>query len=169
MKTSWITAMTVSLTALAHPAVADEAGFLKSLRGTWSGKGTITTRIGSSPLNVLCDFETKAAGTSLAMTGSCRGLVVVRRTVSADIQAIGVRYSGTYLGPSGVPSTLSGTRTGNSIDLAVRWGRVTNGDRFAQMTIEKVGGNHLRLRTTDKDLKTGTDVVTSDIRLTRYQ
>lgn len=169
MKTSWITAMTVSLTALTHPALADETGFLQSLRGTWSGKGTVITRIGSSPLNVSCDFETKAAGTSLAMKGSCRGLVVVRRTVSADIWANGPRYSGTYLGPSGVPSRLSGTRTGNSIDLAVRWGREINGDRSAQMTIEKVGGNRLRLRTTDKDLKTGTDVVTSDIRLSRYQ
>ncbi len=167
MKTSWIRVATLALTALTHPALADEAGFLRSLRGRWSGTGTITMRIGSSPLNVSCDFETKAAGTSLAMRGSCRGLVVVRRTVSADIQASGPRYSGTYLGPSGVTSTLSGTRTRNSIDLAVRWGRETNGDRSAKMTIEKVGGNRLRLRTTDKDLNTGTDVVTSDIRLTR--
>lgn len=67
-----------------------------------------------------------------------------------------------------MPSKLSGTRTRNSIDLAVRWGRETNGDRSAKMTIEKVGGNRVRLRTTDRDLKTGTDVVTSDIRLTRY-
>jgi hypothetical protein len=66
-----------------------------------------------------------------------------------------------------VPSKLSGTRTGNSIDLAVRWGRKINGDHSAKMTIEKVGGNRLRLRTIDRDLKTGTDVVTSDSRLTR--
>jgi hypothetical protein len=169
VKTSWIAAVGVCLTALTHPALADEAGFLKSLRGTWSGKGTIITRIGSSPFNVSCDFNSKAAGVSLAMTGSCRGLVVVRRTVSADIKANGVGYSGTYLGPSGVPSTLSGTRTGNSINLAVRWGREVNGDRVARMTIKKVGGNRLRLRTIDKDLKTGTAVVTSDIRLTRYR
>ena len=168
MKTSWIRAAIVALTALSHPALADEAGFLRSLRGTWSGTGTVTMRIGSSPINVLCDFETKAAGTSLAIRGSCRGLVVVHRTVSADIQATGPRYSGTYLGPSGVTSTLSGTRTRNSIDLAVRWGRKINGDHSAKMTIEKVGGNRLRLRTIDRDLKTGTDVVTSDIRLSRY-
>ncbi|MBW9064355.1 hypothetical protein JNB71_13590 [Rhizobium herbae] len=169
MKTSWIRAATVALIALPHPALADEAGFLRSLRGAWSGTGTVTLRIGSSPLNVFCDFKTNTAGTSLAMRGSCRGLVVVHRTVSADIQATGPRYSGTYLGPSGVPSKLSGTRTGNSIALAIRWGREINGDRFARMTIEKVGGNRLRLRTIDRDLKTGTDLVTSDIRLSRYR
>ncbi len=35
------------------------------------------------------------------------------------------------------------------------------------MTIEKIGTRGLRLRTTDKDPKTGRNVVTSDIRLTR--
>lgn len=157
----------VFLTFLPLQARADEAGFLKSLAGTWSGKGTATTRIGSSPLTVSCKFTTSTPGVSLSMKGSCRGLVVVRRTISADIKATGARYSGTYLGPSGRPSTLSGGRKGNVINLAIRWSREINGDRSAQLTIEKIGDKGLRLRITDRDPKTGKNVVTSDIRLTR--
>jgi hypothetical protein len=167
MKLSLSISLAVYLTVLTPPALADEAGFLKSLGGAWSGKGTVLMRIGSSPLNVSCNFDNKAMGTSLAMAGTCRGLLVVRRTVSANMTATGARYHGTYRGPMGMTSTLSGRRDGQSIILAVRWARETNGDRSAQMTIERIGIDGMRLRTIDKDLKTGKTVVTSDIRLSR--
>lgn len=162
-----LAAIGLSFAASSQPALADEAGFLKSIGGSWSGKGMVVTRIGSAPLNVTCKFDTSSNGTSLTMSGLCRGLVVVRRTVSADIRANGTKYSGTYLGPSGRPSSLSGSRSGNSINFAVRWSREVNGDRAAQMTIEKIGNTGLRLRTIDNDPRTGRNVVTSDIRLTR--
>jgi hypothetical protein len=148
-------------------AFADESGFLKSIGGTWSGKGMVLSRIGSPPVTVTCKFETKPSGLVLSMSGQCQGLLVVRRSVSADIKANGTRYSGTYIGPSGRPSRLSGRRSGDTINFAVRWSREVNGDHNAQMTIEKTGKRGLRLRTTDRDLRTGRDIVTSDIRLSR--
>lgn len=151
----------------ASPTRADESGFLSSLEGTWTGKGTVITRIGMPPINVNCTLSSDAKATALRMSGTCRGLVVVKRAIAADLAASGARYSGTYTGPSGRPSALAGNRQGNAINLTVRWNREINGDRVAAMTIEKVGDNGLRLRTTDKDGKTGKTVVTSDIRLVR--
>ncbi|MBB4405714.1 MULTISPECIES: hypothetical protein [Agrobacterium] len=151
----------------AQPAHADEREFLSSLKGTWAGKGTVITRIGTPPINVNCTLNSNAGASSLNMSGTCRGLLVVRRAIAADLSAKGGRYSGAYTGPSGRPSALSGTRRGNAINLTVRWNRDINGDRVAAMTIEKVGANGLRLRTTDKDGRTGKTVVTSDIRLVR--
>lgn len=167
MKLSAISGFGLALFLTFTPAVADEAQFLKSIGGSWSGNGSVTTTIGSRSLNVKCTFDSRARGTSLAMSGQCRGLVVVRRAVSADIKANGTRYSGTYVGPSGRPSQLTGSRTGNAINFTVRWSRVINGDRTAQMTIEKIGARGLRLKTIDKDPKTGRPIVTSDIRLSR--
>ncbi len=167
MRISLIATVGLSFAAFSQPAFADEAAFLKSIGGHWSGKGTVITKIGSAPLNVTCRFDSKSTGTSLIMSGQCRGLVVVRRAVSADIRANGANYSGTYVGPSGRSSTLSGSRSGNSINFAVHWGREVNGDRAAQMTIQRIGNMGLRLRTIDQDPKTGRNVVTSDIQLTR--
>lgn len=167
MKFSVIGAIGLTLMLFLKPALADETGFLKSIEGNWSGDGFVTTKIGSRPFNVTCKFDGKARGPSLVMSGQCRGLVVVRRPVSADIRADGTRYSGTYIGPSGRPSRLCGSRTGNSINFIVRWNREINGDRTAQMTLEKIGGRGLRLKTIDKDPRNGRLIVTSDIRLTR--
>ena len=150
-----------------QPAHADERAFLSSLKGTWAGKGTVMTRIGTPPINVTCTLNSNAGASSLNMSGTCRGLLVVRRAIAADLSEKGGRYSGAYTGPSGRPSALSGTRQGNAINLTVRWNRDINGDRIAAMTIEKIGANGLRLRTTDKDGRTGKTVVTSDIQLVR--
>lgn len=162
-----LSVITVSLGLIAGSAEADERPFLESLKGSWTGKGTVTTRIGASPTNVSCSFNSSASGTSLSMDGTCRGFVVIQRAISANLNANGGRYSGTYLGPSGRPSSLSGSRQGDAINLNVRWSRDINGDRVANMTIQKVGSTGLRLRTTDKDPSTGKTVVTSDINLTR--
>ena len=169
-KTGTIRTSIIAVTAgffAAMPAAADESSFLSSLEGKWTGKGTVITRIGMPPINVNCTLSSDAKATALRMSGTCRGLVVVRRAIAADLAATGGRYSGTYTGPSGRPSALAGNRQGNAINLTVRWNREINGDRVAAMTIEKVGDNGLRLRTTDKDGRTGKTVVTSDIRLVR--
>ncbi len=167
MKTKAALILSFASLIAASPARADESGFLSSLEGTWTGKGTVITRIGMPPINVNCTLSSDAKATALRMSGTCRGLVVVKRAIAADLAASGARYSGTYTGPSGRPSALAGNRQGNAINLTVRWNREINGDRVAAMTIEKVGDNGLRLRTTDKDGKTGKTVVTSDIRLVR--
>ena len=151
------------------PAIASaaEGDFLKPLAGQWKGSGTVLTRIGSNPINVDCRFDIGAGASNLSMNGACRGLLVVRRSVAAKLTANGQSYSGTYTGPSGMPSSLSGSRKGNAINLAVRWAREVNGDRSATMVLEKVADNRLRLQTIDKDPKTGKTVVTSRINLSR--
>lgn len=167
MKTSSIMIFSLASLFVAQPAAADESTFLSSLEGKWTGKGTVITHIGAPAINVNCSLNSDADRTALRMSGTCRGLVVIKRAIAADIAAKGARYSGSYTGPSGRPSSLSGSRNGNAINLTVRWNRDINGDRVAAMTIEKVGANGLRLRTTDKDGKTGKTVVTSDIQLVR--
>jgi hypothetical protein len=130
---------------MAGSATAAEGEFLKSIDGKWSGKGTVLTRIGGKSVNVSCNVDFSAGADDLAMQGSCR----------------------TYTGPSGQPSSLSGTRQGDSINLAVRWARNINGDRKATMTIAKLGENRLRLQTIDNDPASGKSVVTSRIDLSQ--
>lgn len=151
----------------AVPAGADESSFLKPLSGNWTGTGKVLRKIGGSPINVSCKFNISTPGSSIAMKGNCRGLLVVNRPISADLTARGTRYSGTYTGPSGASSQLSGSRKGDVISLAVHWARMVNGDRNANMTIRKPGNDQLTIQTIDRDLSSGKSIVTSDISLRR--
>ncbi|NTF07468.1 hypothetical protein G6L37_16080 [Agrobacterium rubi] len=162
-----ISMIALATALMAPPAMADESQFLSTLKGSWKGSGTVTTKIGSKPIKVNCTFDSTSSGPSLRMNGTCRGLLVIRRAISADLSASGMRYRGNYVGPSGIPSALAGSRNGNSINLSITWKRVINGDKVAAMTITKVGNNGLRLRTTDKDGAGGPTVTTADIQLTR--
>lgn len=147
---------------------ATESDFLKSFEGNWNGRGMVLTRIGANPINVRCNLTFAAGSSSLSMQGNCRGLLVVRRSISADLRVSGQqRYSGTYVGPGGLASSLWGRRQGNAINLAVRWAKSVNGDRAANMTIEKIGNNRVRLQTIDRDPETGSSVVTSRIDVSR--
>lgn len=148
-------------------ASADERGFLQSLEGDWSGKGTVKPRFNVPAVNLTCTFQTRAQGLALSMNGSCTGLVLVRRSIGANLRAEGVRYNGTYIGPAGGRSALSGRRQGDAIRLAIRWAREVNGDRNADMVIRRIGGNVLKLSTHDLDPRTGKSVVTSEINLRR--
>ncbi|RVA81297.1 hypothetical protein EN910_35780, partial [Mesorhizobium sp. M7A.F.Ca.CA.004.01.1.1] len=104
---------------------------------------------------------------SLSLDGNCRGLVVVTRAISADLKASGAKYSGTYVGSRTGPAQLNGSRSGNAINLGIRWAKEVNGDRRAQMKVEKRGENGMRLTVIDTDPKTGKSVVTSRIDLQR--
>ena len=151
-------------TAAAH---GDEARFLRSLEGNWAGKGKVKVRIAAPVINVSCKFKSDTTSKALSLDGSCRGLLVFSRKIGAELKVKGGRYTGTYVGAGTGPSRLSGTRTGNAINLAIRWAKNVNGDRDAQLTVEKNGENGMRLITTDIDLKTGKSVVTSAIDLHR--
>ncbi|TIN68565.1 MAG: hypothetical protein E5Y30_23015, partial [Mesorhizobium sp.] len=105
--------------------------------------------------------------TSLSLDGNCRGLVVVTRAISADLKASGAKYSGTYVGSRTGPAQLNGSRSGNAINLGIRWAKEVNGDRRAQMKVEKRGEKGMRLTVIDTDPKTGKSVVTSRIDLQR--
>jgi hypothetical protein len=152
---------------IAAPASADETGFLKSLAGDWTGNGMVKLGTGSTPFNVTCNFDSRANGPRLSMKGTCRGLILVSRSVGADLKTDGARYSGTYVGPAGGRSGLNGSRRGDTINLAVHWAKVVNGDRRADMTIRKLGDDGMKLMTIDTDPASGREVTTSDINLRR--
>ncbi|MBE1205958.1 hypothetical protein [Aminobacter carboxidus] len=148
-------------------AGASESDFLQSLEGTWRGSGTVKVRTDASPVKVACKFTSQAADASLALDGNCRGLIVVSRTVEANLTAQGGSYSGSYVGAGTGTAALSGSRRGNAIDLGIRWAKKVNGDRNAVLTVEKVGADGMTLTTVDVDPKTGKNVVTSRIILSR--
>ncbi|QPC92704.1 hypothetical protein [Mesorhizobium sp. INR15] len=155
------------LLVAASAAHADEAKFLQSFKGNFAGKGIVKVTTDAPTVNVSCTFKSNATSTSLSLNGNCRGLLVVTRAIRADLTASGTRYSGTYVGSRTGPAQLTGSRSGNAINLGIRWAKEVNGDRKALMKVEKRGENGIRLTVTDKDPKTGKSVVTSRIDLQR--
>lgn len=150
-----------------HQAFAADGDFLSSLKGNWKGDGMVLTKIGGKSVPINCTFDMSGGAASIDMSGDCRSMLVIRRAIKADLKASGNRYTGTYVGPSGMPSQLSGSQSGNAINLNVHWAKLTNGDRSGTMRIEKISDNRMRLSTIDKDLGTGKSVVTSRIDLSR--
>ena len=150
-----------------NAAPADETAFLDSLEGRWAGGGTVMIRINRSPINVSCNFSSQANGAALSMRGPCRGMLVVSRAISADLRFDGSNYTGIYVGPKGGRSALSGRRRGDAISLTIRWAREVNGDRVANLIVQKLGPDGMRLSTVDVDPASGKRVVTSEINLRR--
>jgi hypothetical protein len=155
------------LMAASGSAHADEADFLSSLQGDFAGKGTVQVTTDVPNVGVSCSFKSNATSTSLSLDGNCRGLVVVTRAISANLKVTGAKYSGVYVGSRTGPAQLNGSRSGNAINLGIRWATEVNGDLKAQLTVEKTSGNGMRLTVTDVDPKTGKSVVTSRIDLKR--
>ncbi|MGO7815340.1 hypothetical protein ACC674_37710, partial [Rhizobium ruizarguesonis] len=79
----------------------------------------------------------------------------------------GDTYTCSYVGAGTGTAGLGGRLEGNAISLSIRWAKEVNGDRRAQMTIEKTGASGMRLTTFDTDPATGRSVVTSRIELHR--
>lgn len=152
---------------LADTAVAGEAEFLKSLHGKWAGQGTVRLDIDSSPINVVCNLDSRATDTELSMTGRCKGMVVISGPIGADLKFNGAQYTGSYLRPTGGRAGLAGIRTGNAINLNIHWPNLVNGDRSANLTLQKLGDNGMRLVTVDVDPTSGDRVVISEIHLSR--
>jgi hypothetical protein len=147
--------------------MASEADFLKSIEGQWTGGGTVLTKLGGTNVDVSCKMKSSANAANFAMDGSCRALVVVTRSFTARVRATGASYSGTYVGVSGKPSNLQGTRNSDTLNLNVTWAVVEYGDKKAVMTIQRVGDDGLRIQTVDKDPQSGKSIVTTDLKLKR--
>jgi hypothetical protein len=156
-----------SLTVAPGGAHADEGQFLKSFKGDFAGRGTVQVTTDVPNVTVSCSFKSNATSSSLSLDGNCRGLVVVTRAISANLKVTGDKYSGLYVGSRTGPAQLNGSRSGNAINLGIRWAQEVNGDRKARMTVEKRGTDGIRLTVTDTDPKTGKSVVTSRIDLKR--
>ncbi|OBQ80372.1 MAG: hypothetical protein EOQ55_22285 [Mesorhizobium sp.] len=151
----------------AASAYADDADFLRSFQGSFAGNGTFKVSANAPTVNISCDFKSGATSTSLSLDGKCRGLILMTREISADLKATGRGYSGVYIGSRTGPAQLNGSRSGNALNLGIRWAKEVNGDRKAQLTVEKTGSDSMRLTVTDTDPKTGKTMVTSRIDLQR--
>ncbi|TPP12019.1 hypothetical protein FJQ55_03485 [Rhizobium glycinendophyticum] len=149
------------------PAAADETAFLKSMEGSWGGRGTVKVRANSPTINVTCRFQTDTTAQSLSLDGKCTSLAVFSRNISADLKVKGSKYTGRYVGAGTGVAGLGGQRVNDTINLGITWAKAVNGDRRAQMTIEKVGASGMRLTTVDTDPRTGKSIVTSRIDLRR--
>ncbi|MGX8013793.1 hypothetical protein ACVDG8_034905 [Mesorhizobium sp. ORM8.1] len=148
-------------------AHADEADFLRSLQGKFAGKGTVRIRTNSPVMNITCSFTSDATATSLSLDGICRAMLIMTREIRADLKVNGTKYAGTYTGSRSGPAGLSGSRDGNAINLDIHWAKIINGDRDAELTVEKTGPDEMRMTVTDMDPATGKMVVTSRIDLKR--
>jgi hypothetical protein len=161
----WLAAAMLSI---AGPVHAADAAFLKSFAGSWAGKGMVKVDEDSQPIKINCKFSSDATESSLSLNGKCTGYIVFSRAIAADVKTNGKTYTGTYTGSTTGPAGLSGNRSGNALVLGIHWAKEVNGDRTAQLKLEKVGDNKMRLTTIDKDPATGKSVVISDISLSRF-
>jgi hypothetical protein len=152
---------------LASLSQAGEADFLRRFEGSWSGGGSVKLRVNTPARQVACNLKSKTKADELSMGGVCRAMMLVSRRIGAEIKVDGARYSGTYVDPAGKTSLLSGTRSGSTLNLAIRWAKEVNGDRQARMEIASLPNGRMRLRTIDTDPGTGKAVVTSNIELVR--
>lgn len=159
--------LAAAMLCTAAPASAADGPFLKSFAGSWVGKGTVKVDADSKPIKINCKFASDATESSLSLDGKCTGYVVFSRAIGADVKTDGKTYTGTYKGSSTGPAGLSGNRSGNALVLGIRWAKEVNGDRAAQLRLEKVGDNGMRLTTIDKDPATGKTIVISQINLSR--
>ncbi|MFB9979238.1 hypothetical protein ACFSQQ_13550 [Mesorhizobium kowhaii] len=160
----WLAAAVLCIGA---PAQAADGAFLKSFAGSWAGKGTVKVDADSQPIKINCKFASDATESSLALNGKCTGYVVFSRAIGANVKTDGKTYTGIYTGSSAGPAGLSGNRSGNALVLGIHGAKEVNGDRAAQLTLEKVGENGMRLTTIDKDPSTGKTIVISRIDLSR--
>jgi len=159
-----LAASALSFGGFAH---ADDAEFLRSLDGNWSGSGSVKSTADSSPVSVSCEFSSDTTDSSMSLDGSCTGLVIISRSIGADLKANGKSYTGTYVGSRTGPAALAGKRSGNALNLGIRWARNVNGDQTAQLKLERIGNNGMRLTTLDNDPDTGKRIVISRIDLRR--
>ena len=114
--------------------------FFDNLTGSWSGSGKAYTST-YGDVSASCRVAITGAGSRIAMSGSC-GVLVFRRALGISIRhAGGNRYVGTYTGSTTGPARLEGTLRGNRLVMTIRWGAPVNGDRTAQMVLQRTGPN----------------------------
>jgi hypothetical protein len=148
-------------------AFADEEDFLQTLSGNWQGTGQVRLRPEAQPMNVSCTLDSRSNGAEINMDGACRAKVVFSRRIGADLQADGRRYTGSYIGSTRGPARLSGTRSGSTLNLQIRWPRKQSAARVASMQVASLGTGRMRLTTLETHPRTGKQVVTAQIEFSR--
>lgn len=143
----FVTALSSAL--LISSAHAARNTFFDNLSGSWSGSGqAYVTKYGDITAN--CRVAISGAETKVAMNGSC-GKLVFRQALGLSIRNVGGnRYIGTYTGSKTGPAKLDGTLQGDRLVMNIKWGGLVNGDRTAQMVLERTGPNSFAQIVNDK-------------------
>ncbi|HUQ34909.1 MAG TPA: hypothetical protein VM144_00880 [Aestuariivirga sp.] len=133
-------ATTLSSVLLISTAQAAPSKFFDNLSGSWSGSGNAyVTKYGDISAN--CKVAVEGTDTQVAMNGSC-GMLVFRQALGLSIRnAGGNKYVGTYTGSKTGPAKLEGTLRGDRLVMNIKWGGLVNGDRSAQMVLQRTGPN----------------------------
>jgi hypothetical protein len=121
-------------------AIAAPTSFFDDLSGSWSGSGQAYLKeMGEVSAN--CRLAVTGAETRVAMKGSC-GIFAFRQLLGLTIKnAGGNKYVGTFTGSKSGPAMLRGTLQGDRLIMNITWGGLVNGDRTAQMVLERTGPN----------------------------
>jgi hypothetical protein len=112
--------------------------FFANLTGSWSGSGkAYLSKYGE--ISAKCRVAITGADTRVNMNGSC-GMLVFQRALGLSIRnAGGNKYVGTYTGSATGPAKLAGTLQGDRLMMTIKCGGLVNGDRTAQMVLERTG------------------------------
>ncbi|MHB2264969.1 hypothetical protein [Aliihoeflea sp. PC F10.4] len=145
------------------PAMASDADFLTSLAGEWSGGGEIRRNPDENPINVNCNLSSSADTRSVMMEGACTAAIIVSRRIGASLIVDNGSYSGSYVGSTHGEADLSGSRSGDTVNLSVLWPEV---GREATMTVS-ASGNTLQIVTIEERPDTGEQVVTAQLSFQR--
>jgi hypothetical protein len=130
-------------------ASAAPTTFFDDLSGNWSGSGkAYLTKFGE--VSASCRLAVSGGGKQIEMKGSC-GMLVFRQALGLTLKnAGGNRFTGTYTGSKTGPAKLEGTLQDDRLVLNIRWGGLVNGDRTAQMVLERTGPNSFAQTVIDK-------------------
>ena len=119
-------AAALSIGPFISTAEATPDTFFGYLSGSWSGSGkAYTSKYGE-------------------VSASCRALGLSIRNAGGN------RYVGTYTGSTTGPARLEGTLRGDRLVMTIRWGALVNGDRTAQMVLERTGPDSFAQIVNDK-------------------
>ncbi len=135
-----------------------------NLTGEWKGSGFVQKDDASNKIGVRCEVVGNQSGDEVGFSGICRAMLVVRRSIGADIVRNGTDYTGTYVGSlEGGVAQLNGTRVSpNRIVLEMTFERAVNGDDKAEMIILTDGNEGFSIETRDR-MENGATVVTSSV------
>jgi hypothetical protein len=148
MKSMFFAATFIS-SLLISGAQAAPIRFLNNLSGSWSGSGNAyVAKYGD--VSATCRVAIAGSDTKVAMDGSC-GVFLFRQALGLSLKNVGGnKYIGTYSGSRTGPARLEGTLRGNRLVMNITWGGLVNGDRNAQMVLERISENAFAQTVTDR-------------------
>ncbi|MBE1206244.1 hypothetical protein [Aminobacter carboxidus] len=160
--------LALPLAALALSATPQtENDFLQSLSGTWQGTGQVRLRPDANAVSVRCTLNSRTIGSTLNLDGNCRAKVILSRRIGIDLHTKGLSYSGSYVGSTRGRASLSGQRSGDTLNLQVKWPDRGSGTRIASMQLASSRLGEMRVVTIERHPRTGARIVTASIGFSR--